>query len=165
LYSIGIYIPLMLLHSLEILELKPKLQVSLGQGVGSSRNGKPNSKDKSQPFVLECSQLSRIIMFSISQGPDFHGTLSLLGTYDFTSNNLWFFSLTRSLVIYSLFWVQLNFFLIVQNWNGEACAWNFRLCMFTDEGYNASLLEYRGCWIGLCVSVKKKCYGKWNFWI
>jgi hypothetical protein len=39
-------------------------------------------------IVLECSQLLRIIMFSISQGLDFHGTLSLLGTYDFTLDDL-----------------------------------------------------------------------------
>jgi hypothetical protein len=24
---------------------------------------------------------------------------------------------------------------------------------------------YRGCWIGFCVGLKKKCYGQWNCWI
>jgi hypothetical protein len=41
---------------------------------------KPNSKDKSQPF-FKTSQLPRIIMFLVSQGPDFHWTLPLFGIY------------------------------------------------------------------------------------
>jgi uncharacterized membrane protein len=33
-------------------------------------------------FFLTTSQLPRIILFLVSQGPDFHGTLPLLGTYE-----------------------------------------------------------------------------------
>ncbi len=38
-------------------------------------------------------------------------------------------------------------------------------CLYTDKGYNISVLIYKGCWIGLCVGVQKKCYDQWNCWI
>jgi len=28
-------------------------------------------------------------------------------------------------------------------------------CLFTDKGYNISVIIYKGCWIGLCVGVQK----------
>jgi len=31
--------------------------------------------------------------------------------------------------------------------------------------YSNSVLIHRGCWMHLCVGVKKKCYGQWNCWI
>jgi len=45
------------------------------------------------------------------------------------------------------------------SFKNQGCKWE----AYQTKGYGISvLIIYEGHWIGLCVGVKKKCYGQWN---